>query len=191
LTVALCSHAALLPDTLGPMLLALAIIAFLLLAMLVARIRVYGRLLSDAHFLNIGQGMPALRAGAFTESIRADQDAIRSSDDARVLKTDAGMAIVYTIVQQGSDFVHHCSVGLPGDHVAHGTLDFLLSFVLLLLKLPLDQMRFEIGAGSVHHAQINLSEAEHAALAALPSSDTSPTHLFALRAAAVEARKRR
>jgi hypothetical protein len=117
-------------------------------------------------------------------------DAPRDASDPRILKTDVGLVLVYTVSREDAEFVHHCSASVPGDHVAHGTLEFFLSFVLLSLGLPATKARFSLAAGHVHHAELKLSEAEQAALLALPPLDTSAQNLFALRAQAVDARPR-
>jgi hypothetical protein len=167
----------------------LGAIALLLLWALVARIRTYGRLLSDAHFLAIGRGAPALKSAALERIATPQEERVVDASDPRILKTAAGLAIVYTVSRQDAEFVHHCSASVPGNRVAHGALQFLLSFALLLLGLPLAKARFAIGAGNIHHAELKLSAEEQAGIAAQPQLDTSDTNLFALRARAAEARR--
>jgi hypothetical protein len=168
----------------------LGTIALLLLWALIARVRTYGRLLADAHFLAIGRGAPALKQAALRRIVTTPEDAVGDPGDPRILKSAAGLVIVYTVSQREAKFVHHCSASVPGDQVAHGALEFLLSYVLLVLGLSSQKARFAIGAGNVHHAELSLSADEQAALIAGPALDTSDASLFALRAAAAEARAR-
>jgi hypothetical protein len=168
----------------------LGAIALLLLWVLIARVRTYGRLLADAHFLAIGRGAPALKQAALLRIMATHENAVGDPSDPRILKSAAGLVIVYTVSKREAEFVHHCSASVPGDQVAHGALDFLLSYVLLVLGLPSQKANVAIGAGNVHHAELLLSADEHAALLAGPPLDTSDASLFALRATAAQARTR-
>jgi hypothetical protein len=159
--------------------------ALLLLWAVFSRFRFYRRVLADAHFLALGRAAPALKQAALTRIIVSDADAVPAPDDPRILRSAAGVAIVYTVSQDAAELVHHCSVSLPGQHIAQGTLQTLLGFALRVLDLPVERARFGRAAGPVHHAEVRLSADEHAAQLARPVLDTAPANLLALRDAAL------
>jgi hypothetical protein len=163
-------------------------VAGLVLWAIVARIRLYRRLLSDGHFLALGGGLPALKQAALSRIIALETDAIRGPNDPRILRTDYGLAVLYTISEQATEFVHHCSVSVPGVHVAQGSLDLFLQFTLRSLGLPLASASFDRGAGNVHHANVVLSASEQTSLLGQPLLDTSPANLLALRTAVINGR---
>jgi len=161
----------------------------LLLWALVSRARSYRRLLSDAHFLAIASGAADLKRAARERVIRVESDAIADARDARVLRTGAGLALVYTVTLRGGDFVHHCSVSFPGQHVAQGSTELFLQFAVRVLGFPVAQTRCEQGSGAVKHAECALSATQHAALGEQPALDLSIEHLRALRLEAMNARR--
>ncbi|HET7542152.1 MAG TPA: hypothetical protein VFK05_19930 [Polyangiaceae bacterium] len=158
---------------------------------LLARVRHYGRLLSDAHFQALASRTADLKRAAITRIIGSEADAIYDASDPRVLRTEAGLAVVYTVTLRQAEFVHHYSVSFPGQHVAQGTKALFVQFIARLLGLPLEKIRFDGGAGAVQHAECALSADAHAALVAEPPLDLSPEKLRALRLEAMNARLER
>ena len=163
-------------------------IGLLLLWAVVSRVRSYARLLSDAHFRSIAERAPDLKRAALARMIGAESDAIADLSDPRVLSTEAGLAVVYTVRPYEAGFVHHCSLSFPGQHVAQGSIELFLHFVVRVLGLPLQGLRFERGA-SAHHAECVLSAEAHAAFAAQAPRDWSAAELLTLRSEAMDARR--
>ena len=163
-------------------------VGLLLLWLVVSRIRTYGRLLSDTHFRSIADRVPDLRRGALAQMI-GESDAIREPNDPRVLRTEAGLAVVYTVRPQEAEFIHHCSVSFPGQQVAQGSLELFLLFVVRLLGLPLQGLRLERGQLGVQHAECVLGAEAHAAFAARTPGEWSEAELLALRSEAMAARR--
>jgi len=163
-------------------------VGLLLLWAIVSRIRTYGRLLSDAHFRAIAERVPDLKRGALARML-GEADAIADLNDPRVLRTEAGLAVVYTVRPQEAEFIHHCSVSFPGEQVAQGSIELFLQFVVRLLDLPLQGLRFERGQLGVQHAECVLGAEAHAAFAARAPRDWSPAELLALRSEAMAARR--
>ncbi|HKO52678.1 MAG TPA: hypothetical protein VJV79_33455 [Polyangiaceae bacterium] len=159
-----------------------------LLWALVSRIRRYGGLFSDAHFLSIASRAPELKRAALARIIDAETEAIYDAGDPRVLKTEVGLAIVYTVSRREAEFIHHCSVSFPGQHIAQGSGELFLHFVVRLLGLPTQQMRFYSGMGAAQHAECALSPEDHAALATQAPPERSRADLLALRSEAMRAR---
>lgn len=166
-------------------------LGLLLLGALVSRARSYGRLLSDAHFLSIASGAARLRRAACARVINAEADAIADANDPRVLSTELGLAIVYTVTRRQAEFTHHCSVSFPGQHVAQSSLELFLHFVVRVLEFPTQQTRVEPGVGAVRHAECVLSADEHADLEARAPLDLSASNLLAWRSEAMNARLER
>jgi hypothetical protein len=164
-------------------------IGLLLLWAVVSRVRTYGRLLSDAHFQWLAIRVPDLKSAALARLIAAEADAIADLSDPRVLSTKPGLVVVYTVRQREAEFIHHCSVSFPGQHVAQGSVELFLHFVVRLLGLPLPELRFERGASGVQHAECVLSTEAHAALAAQAPREWSAAELLALRSEAMDARR--
>jgi hypothetical protein len=63
-------------------------------------------------------------------------------------------------------------------------------FVARLLGLTQAELQCHVAPSTVHHAQLSLDPARHAALAALPLPELTPPALEALRREALEARGR-
>lgn len=155
---------------------------------IVSRARTYARLLSDAHFRTISQRVPALRREALARIVHEERDAIRDANDSRVLRTEHGLAIVYTVSKLEEKFVHHCSVSFPEQHVAQGSRDLFMHFMVLRLGLPLKELHSGGGFSAVRHAECVLSPEAHAALTAQPLPDLSDSELLAMRKQAMQAR---
>jgi hypothetical protein len=140
------------------------LIAALVVAAVRSRLRMYRRLFSHEHFLEVARAAPSLKAAAVENPVIGDSFDPTTPDDPRVLLTKAGLAVLYTVGKRESAFVHHYSVSVAGQYTARAVG---ATFVALLAKqigLPLEKARFWIGNSTVHHAQVTLSEAEHATL---------------------------
>jgi hypothetical protein len=155
-----------------------------------SRARRYARLFADPHLLEIGRGLARVKAAALAHVIRDERDEPMARDDPRILATSAGLAIVYTVSERELGFVHHCSVSVIGGPTAHAVGGTFVLFVAKLLGLTPAELRCSVAASTVHHAELSLDAARHAALAARPVPELGPAALAALRRGALEARGR-
>jgi hypothetical protein len=162
-----------------------AAVAVFLVAILVfgvwSRARMYGRLFSDRHYLELAGAVVSLKQAGLDRPIVTDSDQIESRSDPRCLLTSAGLAAVYTVSPEESGLLHQCSVSLAGDVTARAVGE---SFVLLMAKLiglPLDKLRVRVGESTVHHALAILSPSEHARLASAPVFELTADNLERVR----------
>jgi hypothetical protein len=163
------------------------------LAMVVAvavflRGRMYRRLFSDAHFIEIGERMVGLKAAALAKVIPQEDDDLRNGPGSRGIVTAAGLAIVYTVHQRGLDYVHHCSVGVSGDITARGVGEPFTALVMSLIGLPLSKATFHVGASTIHHANVVLDSDEHEKVASTSVPEVSGANVNAFWRAALAAR---
>ncbi|HEY6258226.1 MAG TPA: hypothetical protein VIY51_20785 [Xanthobacteraceae bacterium] len=130
------------------------------------RLSLYRRLFAVPHLMQFAQGIPALKQAAMRGLIASDAAAVEPSDDARILRTSAGLALVYTISKRaGGSYVHHASVSIPGRVTAHAVGE---TFVLLwakLLGVEYARLTLQVSPTSVHHAEFVLDAHEQSAFA--------------------------
>lgn len=157
---------------------------------LAARARRFAALFGAPHLLEIGRGLARVKAAALAHVMRDERDGPTAGDDPRVLSTSAGLAIVYTVSEREQRFVHHCSISVIGGPTAHAVGGAFVMFVAKLLGLAQSGLQCHVAPSTVHHVQLELDPAAHAALAALPIPELSPAALDALRREALEARSR-
>jgi hypothetical protein len=168
----------------------LGLAALLVALWVVARTRRYARLFADAHVLEVARGLVGVKAAALARPIRSERDEPTGPDDPRILATSAGLAIVYTVAESegGSGFAHHCSVSVVGAPTTHAVGGTFLLLVAKLLSLPREGLSCQITESTVHHAEVALDAARHAAIAAAPVLAPLPAELAALRREALNAR---
>lgn len=162
---------------------ALGILLLLALAWALSRSSLYSRLYGDAHLLAIAQGLPALKQAALE---RVDRPV--EATDARVLRTNQGLALVYTLSAKREGLTHHLSLSFPGQLVAQGAAQMLLATVVHMLRWPAAKVRLIQGDDMVQHAQWNAPLDAHAAWAAQPVVPPAASELKGLRVAALELR---
>jgi hypothetical protein len=148
----------------------------------------YRRLFADEHFIAIGRGARSLKAAALARVIQTDDDAPTSPSDPRILTTPAGLAVVYTVAESGSGFVHHCSVSVVGGYTGNAIGGTFVVFVMKVIGLPIERSKFEIGASTVHHGEVTLDQTEHDDLVCAPTTEVSSSNVDELRRAAFDAR---
>jgi hypothetical protein len=153
----------------------LALIAF----WLVSRGRMYDRIFSDEHFLEVAEGMAAIKQ----EALAHIGQKLDPPNDPRVLQTSAGLAVFYTINGPSSHgFTHHVSVSIPGDYTAGGVGRRFTILAAIVLGLPLDRLALAFSRAGVHHASVVLSAADHEAICEGPLRAVSKDGVGALRA---------
>jgi hypothetical protein len=166
------------------------LVALLVALWVLARTRRYGGSFADAHVLEVARGLVGVKAAALARPIRSQSDEPAGPADPRILATSAGLAIVYTVAESesGSRFVHHCSVSLVGAPTTHAVGGTFLLLVAKLLGLPREGLSCQITESTVHHAELALDAARHAAIAAAPVLAPLPAELAELRQEALNAR---
>src|SRR5262245_26350559 len=93
----------------------LAIAAAALAWWIVLRLSWYRRLFAFPHLLEFGQGLAAVKQAAIRDVIASDANGVQSPDDARILRTSAGLVLLYTVSPGATGtYVHHASVSTPG-----------------------------------------------------------------------------
>jgi hypothetical protein len=162
---------------------ALGILLLLALAWALSRSSLYSRLYGDAHLLAIARALPALKRAALERVDRAVE-----ATDARVLRTDQGLALVYTLSAKRDGLAHHLSLSFPGQLVAQGAAQMLLATVVHMLRWPIAEVRLIQGHDLVQHAQWHASADAHAAWAAEQLIPPAASELKGLRVAALELR---
>lgn len=166
---------------------ALGILLVSLLVWAVLRSRHYARLYGDAHLLAIARALPALKRGALDLPVTPD-DGPMGERDGRVLRTELGLALVFTLSAKRDGTLHHLSLSFPDQLVAQGTSELLLATVVHLLRWPAAEVRMSRGNDLVQHAQWHASVAAHTAWAAEPVLQPAASELRKLRVAALELR---
>ncbi|HEV3191899.1 MAG TPA: hypothetical protein VGY54_15415 [Polyangiaceae bacterium] len=150
--------------------------------------RMYRRLFSDEHFIEIGRSGAGLKAAALESATDGVADGMRGPSDPRMLVTSAGLAIAYTVHKNDLEFIHHCSVGVSGDITAHGVGATFVAFAITLVGLPIHKARFQVGESTVHHAEATLSAEEHEKMARAAVPEVSGANVVEFRRAALAMR---
>ena len=127
------------------------------------------RLFSDAQLLQTGQKITALKHAALSNLFVADQQEVYPPDDPRVVRTEAGFVIVYTIAHlPTSQYLHRASVSLAGRRTAHLAGETYLLLWANLLGVEYARLSLAVSPAGVHHAEFVLTEVEQKAFAHRP-----------------------
>jgi len=156
---------------------------------IVSRIRAYRRFFADAHFLEVSQGVPRLKAAALDKVIAPDEDEALLPSDPRALVTSAGLAFFYTIQHVGNRFVHHYSVSEAGRITAAALGETFTLFVAKLLGVPFEALKLEMGQSAIRHAEFILSDAEQSEFAARATLEMSAAEVKAFSRECMEVRE--
>jgi hypothetical protein len=162
-----------------------------ILSWIVSRIRAYRRFFSDAHFLEVSQGVPPLKAAALDRMIAPNnKDEALAPSDPRILVTSAGVAFFYTIQHVENRFIHHYSVSEAGRITAAALGETYTLFVAKLLGVPFETLKLGMGQSGVRHAEFILSDAEQSEFAARATPEMSAAEVKAFHRECMEARER-
>lgn len=157
---------------------------------LAVRARRYARVFADEHWREVARGLAGVKAAALARIMRIEGDEPTAKDDPRILTTSAGLAVIYTVSERAGRFVHHCSISAIGGPTTHAVGGTFAIYAAKLLDFPIADLRCEVTESTVHHAELSLDAAEHAALAAAPVPDVSLIDITALRREALATRAR-
>ncbi|MCC6997757.1 MAG: hypothetical protein IT370_24275 [Deltaproteobacteria bacterium] len=157
---------------------------------LVAKVRGLRRLFGDEHFLEIARKVPAMKDAALASASAPDVEGRVPLDDARLVLTTCGLAILYTVGAEEGQFVHACSVSYRRGVTAHAIGEAFLAYLVILLGLPVERLKLAVSASTAHHAEVTLSPDDHAAVAAADVPEVTATNIAAIRAAIVATRAR-
>lgn len=169
----------------------LVLLGVVIVAFVAMRLRRYARFFSDEHWLEVARGLGPVKQAALERVIRDGEGEPRvQENDPRAFVSSAGLAIVYTVSEGAGGYVHHWSVGAVSGPTAHALGGAFVLFVAKLLGFSPSDLRCEVAPSTVHHAEVVLDAAQHAALAAAPAREVSREELAELRREILEARLR-
>ncbi|MBV9867098.1 MAG: hypothetical protein JO316_17220 [Abitibacteriaceae bacterium] len=170
---------------------AAGVVAFVFIVWLWVSSRRYARVFADANYLELGVGLERLKAAALQRMETVGEETPLGLNDPRVLRTQADLAVVYTISRRAAgdtapQWVHHLSVGLSGRYTPHRVAAPMIVYILQLLEIDLPRAVVEIAPNHVFHVEWVLDENEQAAFTARPVKVPPPelirrVHLQCLR----------
>jgi hypothetical protein len=152
---------------------------------ILSRALAYQRLFAVPHLIQFGQALPGMKRAAMQNIFPGDP----SPDDARVLRTSAGLVFVYTIsIDDAGKYVHHVSVSIPGRVMAHAVGEAFILLWAKLLGVPFEYLVLRMSPATVHHAEFVLDESEQSAFAERPVETPTEELLKAFQAECLKAR---
>jgi hypothetical protein len=168
----------------------LAIAAAGLVWWIMSRVSSYRTLFGIPHLMEVGQGIAALKQAAIQDLIPSDGGGIRPPDDARILRTSAGLLLVYTVnVGTAGMYVHHASVSIPGQVTTHAVGETFLLLWAKLLGVEYERLALQASAATVYHAEFALDENEQSNFARQPVVAPTVEWLQAFQAECTNARQ--
>ena len=146
-------------------------------AWVVSRTRALGRIFSDYHLLEVAEGLAELKRAALSRTAMETPNA----DDPRLLQTDAGLALFYTVtLNESGDYVHHGSVSVVGGHTTGAVGQTFCLLWARLLGFPYERLTLSFSDSGVHHAVVILTEAEQSEFVNAPVEIPTPTQIRVL-----------
>ncbi len=94
-----------------------AVLLILIVLWIISKGGVYKRIFAPEHFVELAQSLSDATAAA-CDKISAPT-ANPPADDARVFVTSAGVAVMYTVDQEGGNYEHHFSISMAGRYTPH------------------------------------------------------------------------
>jgi hypothetical protein len=129
------------------------------LAWLWSRVSMYRKLFAEAHFVQFGEKIGAVKQAALSNL--GCEDVRSPGDDPRWFRTDAGLVLLYTISNDSpGKYVHYASVSVAGTYTAHGVGETFILLWARLLGIEYERLALGISKATVHHATFVLEEAE-------------------------------
>lgn len=165
------------------------VISTVLVAIFLRVTSVRGRMLfADRHLVEAAIGVAGVRRAALENIEAAEKARIMRADDPRHWVTDKKLVLVHRIAQDGTKFVHTCSVSLAGGKTPHGIGSVFMALFVHLFGLAPDGLEVHITPKGRYHLGFTLNEAQQDAFVArkleLPSMEAAAglrKHLVALR----------
>ncbi len=146
------------------------------------------RLSAPSHFLAIARACEPLRAAALAHAADASRGSSFAENDGRIFASPGRVTIVYT-VHAGEQVLHHLSAVVEDSTGLPIGTTFAL-WVAMVLRWPLERVRFRVARSTVHVAEIALTAEEHERLSASPWLEVTRANVMALRRECLEARAR-
>jgi len=136
---------------------------------IVRRVSWYRRVFAIPHLMEFGQRLPAVKQAAMRDVIAGDAEGVRPPDDARILRTSAGLALFYTVsLGAAGTYVHHASVSIPGHPTTHAVGETFILLWAKLLGIEYGRLTIDVSPTTVHHAEFVLNENEQSDFAQRP-----------------------
>lgn len=168
----------------------LAIAAVGLVWWIVLRLSWYRRLFAVPHLMQFAQELAAVKQAAMRDVITSDGEGVRPPDDARILRTSAGLALLYTVsLGAAGTYVHHASVSIPGRPTAHAVGETFILLWAKLLGVEYGRLALDVSPMTVHHAEFVLNENEQSDFAQRPVETPTAEWLQAFLAECATARQ--
>jgi hypothetical protein len=168
----------------------LAIAAAGLVWWIMLRLSWYRRLFAVPHLMQFAQGLAAVKQAAMRDMIASDGEGVQSPDDARILRTSAGLALLYTVSLGAAEtYVHHASVSIPGRPTTHAVGERFILLWAKLLGVDYGRISLHVSPTTVHHAEFVLNEHEQSDFAQRPVETPTVEWLQAFLAECAAARQ--
>ena len=168
----------------------LAIAAASLVWWIVRRLFWYRRLFAVPHLMEVGQGLAGVKQTAMRDMIASEAKGVESPDDARILRTSAGLVLLYTIGQGApGTYVHHASISIPGRPTAHAVGETFILLWAKLLGIEYGRLALDVSPMTVHHAEFVFNEQEQSEFAQRPIEAPTAEWLQAFLAECTTARQ--
>ena len=144
----------------------LAIATAGLVSWIVLRLLWYRRLFAAPHLMQFAQGLAAVKQAAMQDMVASDREDVRPPDDARILRTSAGLALLYTVsLGATGTYIHHASISTPGQPTTHAVGETFILLWAKLLGVEYGRLALDVSPMTVHHAEFVLNEHEQSELA--------------------------
>jgi hypothetical protein len=142
--------------------LAILVVAYCVWAWIRSRGSLYRKLFAEAHLLEVAEKIGALKQTALSNiGIENTQKIQSPNDDPRWFRTQAGLALFYTINNDSpGKYVHYASVSVSGTYTAHAVGETFILLWARLLGVGYERLALGVSRTTVHHAQFVLEEAE-------------------------------
>jgi hypothetical protein len=145
-------------------------------------------LFSDRHLVEAAIGVAGVRRAALSNIEAAAKARAMRVDDPRHWVTEKKLVLVHRITQDGSKFVHTCSVSLAGGQTPHAVGSVFMALFVHLFGIAPDGLEVHITPKGRYHLGFALNEAQQDSFVAkqldLPGLQAAADlrkHLVALR----------
>ena len=140
-------------------------VAVLVLLFLLRRAAAYQRMFSEAHFLEIAEGMARIKPIAQEQMEAPDTIQPVTFDDPRTLKTSQNLRVFYTVTRNEHLFEHHYSVSIAHGYTSTAVGEIFSLYVAHLLGFTSQQFSIQRSQRGIYHVEWHWKPDEQAAFA--------------------------